>query len=129
MLKNKKVDKSKTFIDILISFNVYSLYFVRHYLLGNSAFSPQSIYSYSLSVFLVVHSSMTLFLSNYIENLNWRLIIFIGSVFNILMSILFEKKILKNVNEYKMTLYPRYSLIFLIWTGLGILSLILLTIL
>ena len=113
-------------ISFLVAFNVYSLHFVERYWLKESALSPQGKYSTSLSILLIVHSSIALFINYYYPNINWRLIIAIGSIFNIAVALLFDKIILKNVKEYYVTSYPKYSIIFLCWVATGLLCLVLL---
>jgi hypothetical protein len=113
-------------INIIISFNVYSLHFVNSYWLKRSSLSDDLKYSTSLSILFVLDASVILFISDHFENVNWRLLIFIFGAYHLLIALIFNKRIIERVERYKL-ISPKYHFLFIGYLILGIISLSLLS--
>lgn len=112
--------------NMLISLNVYSLYFVKSYWLKEANLSPEGKYSSSLSIVLVTHASVILFVSKYYEWVNWRLCIVLLLFYHIAIAVIFSKRIEKVVNEFDTTELFKFYPLFLGYLLIGLVCLIIL---
>ena len=116
----------KAIYKVLISLNVYSLYFVKSFWLKKTSFSPDLKHSYSLSILLLLHASIILLISKYWDTLNWKLFIAMFLFYHITIALIFNSEILKAVANFNHTPFSKYYPIFISYLLIGLLSLILL---
>lgn len=107
---------------IAISFNVYSLYFVKSFWLNNGAQSEEYKLGSSFTILLVVNFSWIYFIHNQIQY-NWKAVIFFVSCYHLLIGLLFNKDILGLVDQYKSLRFKRYYPFFIAYLIVGMILL------
>ncbi len=112
--------------NLLISFNVYSLYFIRTYWLNKTNLSSEGLYSSSLSTLSIVHASVVLLLNKYYDWFNWRLVIGILIFYHIAIALIFNKRIEEAVKTFNDGPLRRFYPAFICYLLVGVVSLILL---
>lgn len=111
-----------TIKDALISFNVYSYYFVKSFWLTDGNHSEEYKIGSSLTVLLIVNFGWIYFMNNQIP-FNWKATIFFISCYDLLIAALFRKKIERIIENNKSKRFVRYYPFFIVYLTVGIILL------
>lgn len=100
-------------IDIIISLNVFSLYLVESFQPKDSHFNIEMRISESLGVLLILETISLISISVLIPNFNWKVYLFFIYGSNLVISLIFKRRICKKVEVFSQTIYRKYYFIYL----------------
>lgn len=107
---------------IAISFNVYSLHFVRTFWLNDGSHSEEYKLGSSFTILLIVNFAWIDFIHNQIQ-FNWKAFLFFISCYHILVAVLFNKNILNLVEKNKSKKFIKYYPLFIAYLIIGVILL------
>lgn len=106
----------KTIEKIVISFNVFALYFAYNSFLGNSDTENRN-YNFSLSIFVIVNGLIAF---SFIRDFTFSKIVYlIISAYPILISVIFERKIKESYAKFTELGFRKYYFVFIIYLFAG----------
>lgn len=108
-----------TIKDFIISFNVYSYYFVKSFWLTDGNHSKEYKIGSSLTVLLIVNFGWIYFINNQIP-FNWKAAVFFTGCYHLLIFAFFHKKITGIIERNKSKRFVRYYPFFIVYLTVGI---------
>lgn len=102
----------------IISFNVYSYYFVKSFWLKDDHRSEEYKIGSGLTILLITNFSWTYFIFNQIE-FNWKAIVFFVGFYHLLVQFFFHNAISNVVSNKKSVRFENYYMVFICYLLVG----------
>lgn len=106
-------------IKILISWNVFALYFSKNFLNGSN-FTDSQNYNFSNSLLLIITASQILFITNYFNLGYWKAWFLFVTLSQILLGFVYKTKIKQGVAKFKELGFSQFFFLFIIYFVSGI---------
>ena len=104
---------------ILISWNVFSLYFSKNFINGKSAIDSAN-YNFSISLLLLINASQILFITNFLNLGYWKVSLLLLTLVQLILGIGYKTKIKQGVAKFKELGFSQFFFLFMIYFVSGI---------